>query len=79
MICPLYLVWQEQYELVREEEASGIVEREGYVGFGQGVWQEDLPLLFLLQLYWLEPCIELDDFAALYGLSYAPLRGECIN
>ena len=50
-----------------EEEASG-TERDG-----QGVWQEDLALLFLLQLYWLEPCV---DVAALYRLSYAPLRGK---
>jgi hypothetical protein len=70
------LVWQEQYELVREEEASGIVEREGCVGFGEGVWQEDLALLFLLQLYWLEPCVELHDVAALYRLPYASLRGK---
>ena len=53
-----------------EEEASG-TERDG-----QGVWQEDLALLFLLQLYWLEPCVELHDVAALYRLSYAPLRGK---
>ena len=51
-----------------EEEASG-TERDG-----QGVWQEDLALLVLLQLYWLEPCVELHDVAALYRLSYAPLR-----
>ena len=44
----------------------------GLCGF-RGAWQEDLALLFLLQLYWLEPCIELVNFAELYGLDYAPL------
>ena len=68
------MVWQEQCELIREEEASEIVEGEGCVGCGQGVWQEDLVLLFRLQLYWLEPCVEMDDFAAFYGLNYASLR-----